>query len=119
MSARRRVRRASGNRTISCGPGELEPGEWVVPAPAAAPARVVALQGGSRWLVTVVARLLSEDVVDGTEAARLILRFECLSDPFRAERVTTANAWSLDEMPDEALRALASVPAARYRGAND
>jgi hypothetical protein len=73
------------------------------------------MPAGSEWLATVVARLVSEDAFDGIGSSRLIVRFECLSDPFQAERVATAHSWSLAELPDETLRLLASVRAVARR----
>jgi hypothetical protein len=73
------------------------------------------LRAGEEWLATVVARLVSEDALDGVGTARLILRFECLSDPFQTERVATAHAWSLADLPDETLRLLAAVQAVARR----
>ena len=115
MDARRRVRRAKRSRTISCGTAECGPRPAAVPARPEAEARVFSMHGGSEWLATVVARLVSEDALDGIGTARLIVRFECLSDPFRSERVASAHAWNLAELPDETLRLLVSVPAVRMK----
>lgn len=115
MDARRRIRRARKSRTISCGPAECGPRPAAVPAPAEAEARVFTMHAGAEWLATVVARLVSEDALDGFGTARLIVRFECLSDPFQSERVATAHAWSLAELPDETLRLLVAVQAVAQR----
>lgn len=113
MGARRRVRRTALHRSISCGPEARAPLTEVAPARPDAETRVVTLRGGSRWLVTVVARLCSEDVAAGVETARLVLRLECLTQPHRPVRVATVRARVLHSVDDEALRALASVPATR------
>lgn len=117
MGAQRRVRRTDTTRRISCGPDDRAPLTEIAPARPDAKTRVVMLRGGARWLVTVVARLLSEDTAAGTEAARLVLRFECLTQPNRPVRVATVRARALHSVSDDTLRALASVPAARTRQA--
>lgn len=85
------------------------------PAAPEAPTRVVAVRGGARWLVTVVARLVSEDMAAGVETARLVLRFECLTQPHRSVRVATVRASALDQVSDESLVAMVAEPATRFR----
>ncbi len=111
----RRIRRSIVPRRISCGEAEHEPPAVIAPASPSAEARVITLRGGARWLVTVVARLVSEDLESGTESARLVVRFECLSQPHRPVRVATVRARTLHSVDDETLCALASSPAARAR----
>ena len=111
----RRIRRKTITRRISCGGAEHEPPAMIAPASPSAEARVITLRGGARWLVTVVARLVSEDLESGTQSARLVLRFECLSQPHRPVRVATMRARTLHSVDDETLRALASSPVARAR----
>jgi hypothetical protein len=111
-----RIRRRPSPLKISCGTTERVGLAEVPPAAPDAPVRVVALRGGARWLVTVVARLVSEDMVAGVETARLVLRLECLTQPHRPVRVATVRARALDDVSDDALRALVATPAARERG---
>ncbi len=59
-------------------------------------------------MVTVVAHIVSEDVLLGTESSRLILRLECLTQPQRPARIVTVAARRLEELDDAALRALTS-----------
>jgi hypothetical protein len=101
------------HRSIACGPDVRAPLTEVAPARPDAETRVVTLRGGSRWLVTVVARLCSEDPAAGIRTARLVLRLECLTQPHRPVRVATVRARALHSVDDETLRALASVPATR------
>lgn len=77
------------------------------------PARVVTLDDGTRWLVTVVARLVSEDMVMGYGSARLIVRLESLTFPEYPARVATVRARELHSVDDEVLRALAAASAVR------
>ncbi len=77
------------------------------------PARIVTLDDGTRWLATVVARLLSEDTVAGYESARLIVRLESLTFPDRPVRVATLGARALHSVDDDVLRALAATSAVR------
>ena len=111
----RRVRRKILPRRISCGEADHESPAIIAPASPSAEARVVTLRGGARWLVTVVARLVSEDLEAGTESARLVLRFECLSQPHRAVRVATVRARTLHSVDDETLGSLATTSAGRPR----
>ena len=105
MAEHGRIRRNASRRSITCGtaeqglPGATQTG---------APARVVSMRG-TRWLVTVVARLLSEDVATGVEAGRLVLRLECMTHPGRPARIATIRARSLDELDDDALHAIVSA----------
>lgn len=78
------------------------------PAEPSDPARVVTLDDGTRWLVTVVARLVSEDTVTGCGSARLIVRVDSLTISDRPSRVASVRARALHSVDDEALRALAS-----------
>ena len=118
MGAPRRVKRNAQPHSIQCGDESRAPQPAMAPAPPDAPARVIAIRGGARWLVTVVARLVSEDMAAGVETARLVLRFECLTQPHRQVRVATVRALELDEVSDEMLRTLASAPAVRLRRRN-
>jgi hypothetical protein len=77
------------------------------------PARVVTLDDGTRWLATVVARLVSEDMVFGYGSARLLVRLESLTFPERPVRVATVRARALHSVDDEVLRALAATSAVR------
>lgn len=102
---------------MACGPGGVGSSAGL-PVEPTDPARVVVLDDGTRWLATVVARLLSEDVVTGYESARLIVRLESLTFPDRPARVATLRARALHSVDDEVLRALAATSAVRdYRTA--
>ncbi len=83
------------------------------PAEPTDPARVVTLDDGTRWLATVVARLVSEDIVFGYGSARLLVRLESLTFPERPVRVATVRARALHSVDDEVLRALAATSAVR------
>jgi hypothetical protein len=83
------------------------------PAEPTDPARVVTLDDGTRWLATVVARLVSEDMIMGQGSARLLVRLESLSSPEIPARVATVRARELHSVDDEVLRALAATSAAR------
>jgi hypothetical protein len=72
------------------------------------PARVVTLDDGTRWLVTVVARLVSEDRLTGCGSARLLVRIDSLTQSDRPSRVASVRARALHSVEDEALRALAA-----------
>jgi hypothetical protein len=73
------------------------------------PARVVTLDDGTRWLATVVARLVSEDMVTGQGSARLLVRLQSLTSPEIPARVATVRARELHSVDDEILRALAAT----------
>lgn len=77
------------------------------------PARVVTLDDGTRWLATVVARLVSEDTLTGEGSARLIVRLVSLTFPDRPAQVATVRARALHSVDDEVLRALAATSAVR------
>jgi hypothetical protein len=113
-SQRRGVRRPA-TRGIACGPDDCAPRPAAAPADPLAPARVVTLASGSKWLATLVARLNSQDLESGSTSTRLILRFESLTDPNRQPRIHSVNAESLEAMDDVALRALVSRPATKAR----
>ena len=90
-------------RGTQCG-GE----ETGAPAEPSEPARVVTLDDGTRWLVTVVARLVSEDALTGYGSARLIVRIDSMTLPGRPSRVASMRARALHSVDDDSLRALAS-----------
>lgn len=77
------------------------------------PARVVTLDDGSRWLITVVARLVSEDTFTGGGSARLLVRIDSMTMPDRPSRVASLRARALHSVDDEALRAIAATPESR------
>ena len=83
------------------------------PAEPTEPARVVTLDDGTRWLATVVARLVSEDMITGQGSARLLVRLESLSIPEIPARVATVRARELHSVDDEVLRALAATSEGR------
>lgn len=112
MGAFRSIRRTASPRPGSRGDANAS-------APANAPdeptnpARVVTLDDGTRWLATVVARLVSEDMIIGHGSARLLVRLESLTFPDRPARVATVRARELHSVDDEVLRALAATSAVR------
>jgi len=112
MGAFRSIRRTALPRKVL-----REAANTNVPAHAPAepmePARVVTLDDGTRWLATVVARLVSEDMVMGHGSARLLVRLESLTDPEIPARVATVRARELHSVDDEVLRALAATSEAR------
>ncbi|HSU95418.1 MAG TPA: hypothetical protein VLI43_17045 [Gemmatimonadaceae bacterium] len=112
MGAFRSIRRTSSPRNILRGAANASAPEYA-PAEPRDPARVVTLDDGTRWLVTVVARLVSEDMVIGEGSARLLVRLESLTAPGLPVRVATVRARALHSVDDEALRALAATPEAR------
>ncbi len=75
----------------------------------APPARVFSTRGGAAWLVTVVARVSSEDIATGATNGRLVLRYECMSSPRKSRRIVTVRATSIDELSDETLRGALSA----------
>lgn len=77
--------------------------------------RIISLSGGVDWLITVVARLVSEGGERSSEDARLVLRFECLTHPHRTTRVATVRARTLRTVDERRLRTLVRVPATRSR----
>jgi hypothetical protein len=95
-------------RTTSCGGAD-----GGAPAEPSEPARVVTLDDGTRWLVTVVARLVSEDSLTGSGSARLIVRIDSMTRPDRPSRVASLRARALHSVDDDTLRALASTTVAR------
>ena len=99
MASQRRGIRRPATRGIACGPDDCAPRPATAPADPAAPARVVNLAGGTKWLATLVARLNSQDLETGASSTRLILRFESLTDPDRQPRIHSVCADSLEEMP--------------------
>ena len=117
MASQRRGIRRPATRGIACGPDDCAPRPATAPADPAAPARVVNLAGGTKWLATLVARLNSQDLETGASSTRLILRFESLTDPDRQPRIHSVCADSLEEMDDATLRTLVSRPTAKARRA--
>jgi hypothetical protein len=115
-SQRRDVRRTV-SRSITCGPADCAPRPASAPAEADAPARVIELAAGTRWLVTLVARLSTQDLETGASSTRLILRFESLSDPMRQPRIHAISAGSLEEMDESTLRTLVARPTPKARRA--
>jgi hypothetical protein len=83
------------------------------PAAPTDPARVVTLDDGTRWLATVVARLVSEDMIIGYGSARLLVRLESLTVPDLPAQVATVRARELHSVDDEVLRALVATSAVR------
>ena len=108
MGAFRNERRSFHLRTMVC--GGVDDGALVEPLE---PARVVTLDDGTRWLVTVVARLVSEDRITGCGSARLLVRVDSLTLPGCPSRVASVRARALHSVDDEALRALAATSGTR------
>ena len=78
------------------------------PAEPSEPARVVTLNDGTQWLVTLVARLVSEGALTGCGSARLIVRIDSMTLPGRPSRVASVRARALHSVDDNVLRSLAS-----------
>jgi hypothetical protein len=112
MGAFRSIRRTSLPRNMLRGAANASAPEYT-PAELRDPARVVTLDDGTRWLVTVVARLVSEDMVIGQGSARLLVRLQSLTAPELPVRVATVRARELHSVDDEVLRVLAATPEAR------
>jgi hypothetical protein len=112
MGAFRSIRRTSLPRNILRGAANASAPEYA-PAEPRDPARVVTLDDGTRWLATVVARLVSEDMVMGQGSARLLVRLESLTEPGIPARVATVRARELHSVDDDVLRALAATSEAR------
>lgn len=112
MGAFRSIRRTSLSRNVLRDTANTSVPEHA-PAEPTDPARVVTLNDGTRWLATVVARLVSEDMVIGQGSARLIVRLQSLTFPELPARVATIRARELHSVEDEVLRALAARSEAR------
>ena len=112
MGAFRSIRRTSVSRNVSRGVANTRVPEHAAAEPTD-PARVVTLDDGTRWLATVVARLVSEDMIIGQGSAQLLVRLESLTFPEIPARVATVRARELHSVDDEVLRALAATSAAR------
>ena len=112
MGAFRSIRRTPVSRNVSRGAANTSVPEHA-PAEPTDPARVVTLNDGTRWLATVVARLVSEDMIIGQGSARLLVRLESLTFPEIPTRVATVRARELHSVDDEVLRALAATSVAR------
>lgn len=95
-------------RSASCGGADDG-----APAEPSEPARVVTLDDGTRWLVTVVARLVSEDTLTGCGSARLIVRIDSVEQSGYPSRVASVRARALHSVDEKALRALAVPPESR------
>ena len=112
MGAFRSIRRTPLSRNVLQDTANTRVPE-LAPAEPTDPARVVTLDDGTRWLATVVARLVSEDMVIGQGSARLIVRLQSLTCPELPARVATVRARELHSVEDEVLRALAARSEAR------
>lgn len=113
MGTRNGVRGEGRGRMIERGGEVCARAVSVTAPPDDAETRIISLSGGVDWLVTVVARLVSEDVGRGT--ARLVVRIECLTHPYRTVRVATVRARTLRTVDERRLRTLVRVPAVRSR----
>lgn len=108
MGAFRDDRRSTPLRTTACGGADDG-----APSEPSDPARVVTLDDGTRWLVTVVARLVSEDTLTGCGSARLLVRIDSLTRSGRPSRVASLRARALHSVEDDTLRALAATAETR------
>ena len=113
MGGRSGVRRKGRGRTLECGAEACAPMLSVAAPLDDAETRIISLSEGVDWLVTVVARLVSDDVGRGLDNARLVVRIECLTHPYRTVRVATVRARTLRAVDERRLRALVRVPAVR------
>ena len=112
MGAFRSIRRTPLSRNVLQDTANTPVPEHA-PAEPTDPARVVTLDDGTRWLATVVARLVSEDMITGQGSARLLVRLESLTAPEIPARVATVRARALHSVDDEVLRALAGTSEGR------
>ena len=81
--------------------------------------RLVRLESGMRWRVSVVARLISEEVAAGRERARLVVQLDCLSAPRRPLRAAIPGARSLGNVAEATLRELLMVRRGSARAARN
>ena len=77
--------------------------------------RIISLSGGVDWLVTVVARIASEGAGRKGGDARIVVRAECLTHPYRAARVATLRATTLRTVDERRLRTIVRRPVRRFR----
>jgi hypothetical protein len=77
--------------------------------------RIISGSGGLDRLVTVVARLASEGAGRKGGDARIVVRVECLTHPYRAARVATLRATTLRTVDERRLRTIVRRPARRSR----
>jgi hypothetical protein len=68
------------------------------------PARVLETPSGQRWLVILIARLASVDLIGETRGGRLIVRAEPLFGGNERARIITVKATSLNDMDGIVLR---------------
>jgi hypothetical protein len=115
MEGRSGERRKGGGCTLERGADACVPTASVTAPVDDAETRIISLSGGVDWLVTVVARLVVEDVGRSTAGARLVVRIECLTHPYRTVRVATVRARTLRTVDERRLRTLIRVPAIRSR----
>ena len=115
METRSGVRRKGRAGTLECRADSCAPTVSVMAPVDDAETRIISLSGGVDWLVTVVARLVSDDVGRSTARARLVVRIECLTHPYRTVRVATVHARTLRTVDERRLRTLVRVPAIRSR----
>lgn len=69
-------------------------------------ARTFEIQPGVSWRITIVARLVSEDIVLGTHSACLIVRLERSDANGNGNVLATLRANSLEEVPEAQLHSL-------------
>ena len=112
MGAFRSIRRTALSRNVLRDAANTSVPERA-PAEPTDSARVITLDDGTRWLATVVARLVSEDMIMGQGSARLLVRLQSLTAPETPARVATVRARALHSVDDEVLRALAATSEAR------
>ena len=109
------VRRKGHGCALERGADSCAPMASVTAAVDDAETRIISFSGGVDWLVTVVARLVVEDVGRSSAGARLVVRIECLTHPYRTVRVATVRARTLRTVDERRLRTLIRVPAIRSR----
>jgi len=112
MGAFRSIRRTALSRNVLRDAANTSVPERA-PAEPTDSARVITLDDGTRWLATVVARLVSEDMIMGQGSARLLVRLQSLTAPETPARVATVRARALHSVDDEVLRALAGTSEGR------
>jgi hypothetical protein len=95
----------SARRAIACTAAELQSPAATGAGEESSTARVICTRSGAPWLVTVVARVISEDVKSGATGGRLILHFESMHHPERYARIASIRTLDLELASEEELRA--------------
>ena len=115
MDRGRGARGKGHSRTGRCGAVRRAQAPRVAVPRDDAETRIISLSGGVDWLATVVARLVSEDAGREGRDARIVVRVECLTHPYRAVRVATLRATTLRTVDERRLRTIVRRATRRFR----